>query len=162
MVALRLRGNNNHKVVSSVSVPMLALTRKFVEVIANIEGLVVVIRVLVVDEFHRPWQRGRGDASIAVTAVTHINIKLTTLRGLLNVSSGSCRHRAGGSVALLFLTLAVVVDDVFDQQVVVAEHDGRVDPRQAPLQRLHLCRQRPQAGNAGERRPAGGGEERGV
>lgn len=29
-------------------------TRKFVEVIANIEGLVVVVCILVVDEFHSP------------------------------------------------------------------------------------------------------------
>lgn len=72
--SLRLRENNNQKVVSAVSVPAPTLTRKFVEVIANIEGLVVVIRVLVVDEFHRPWQRGRGDASAAVTAATHINV----------------------------------------------------------------------------------------
>lgn len=60
----------------------------------------------------------------------------------------------------VLLTLAVVVDDVFDQQVVVAEDDGRVRPRQVLLQRLHLGRQRPQAGTAGERRPAGGGEKR--
>lgn len=62
-------------------------------------------------------------------------------------------------LVLLFLTLALVVDDVFDQQVVVAENDGRVDLREAQLQRLHLRRQRPEAGNAGERHPAGGGQK---
>lgn len=44
-------------------------TSKFVEVIANIEGLVVVISVLIVDEFHHSWRRGRGKAA-AVTRTT--------------------------------------------------------------------------------------------
>lgn len=65
-------------------------------------------------------------------------------------------------VLLLFLTLALVVDDVFDQQVVVAENDGRVDLREAQLQRLHLRRQCPEARNAGECHPAGRGQKRRV
>lgn len=69
---------------------------------------------------------------------------------------------AAGPVRRRFLTLAAVVDDVFDQQVVVAEDDGRVGPGQTALQRLHLRPQRSDAGKAGERRPAGGGEQRRV
>lgn len=125
--------------------------------IANIEGLVVVIRVLVVNEFHRPWQRGRGDASTAVPVANHINIKLAALRGSLSGSSEVLPR-----VPLLLLTLALVVDDVFHQKVVVAEDDGRVHPGQVALQRLHLCPQPPQGGNAGERCPAGGGEKTSV
>lgn len=129
------------------------LTRKFVEVIANIKGLVVVVRVLVVDEFHCPWwggesgYRGNSHQQQIDKFAWMIEAFLWDLRVL---------------VLLLSLTLALVVDDVFDQQVVVAENDGRVDLREAQLQRLHLRRQCAEAGNAGERRPAGRGQKRRV
>lgn len=32
-------------------------TCKLIEVISNIEGLIVVIRILIVDELHAPWWR---------------------------------------------------------------------------------------------------------
>lgn len=38
-------------------------TGKFIEVIANIEGLVVVIGILVVDEFHHSWWRMERESS---------------------------------------------------------------------------------------------------
>lgn len=38
-------------------------TSKFIEVIANIEGLVVVLGVLIVNELHSPWWRSRGEAA---------------------------------------------------------------------------------------------------
>lgn len=44
--------------------------------IANIKGLVVVIGILVVNEFHDSWWRRRGKAAAVVTRATGINFKL--------------------------------------------------------------------------------------
>lgn len=49
-----------------------------------------------------------------------------------------------------FLTLTVIVDDVFRQEVVVAKDSGRVELRQVRLQRLHLRRQSVDAGKPAE------------
>lgn len=71
-------------------------------------------------------------------------------------SSGSTSQ----GVPLFLLTICVIIDDVFDQQVIVAEDDGGVNLWEVSLQCLHLFWQYTKAGNARECNPTGGQKRR--
>lgn len=108
-------------------------------------------------------ERGRVNAGYHGNSYQHkidnfaLNIGriLRELPGMSTLICGEMIGRRGRPPgARVVLTLRLVVDDVFDQQVVVAEDDRGLDLGELLLQRLHLPRQHPDAGNARERRPA--------
>lgn len=77
--------------------------------------------------------------------------------------SHSWRFSSGSTsqgVPLFLLTICVIIDDVFDQQVVVAEDDRGVNLWEVSLQCLHLSWQYTKAGNARECHPTGGQKRR--